>query len=292
MLLRAFWLALAGAFALIGAFPLGGCRPAPVPAKPALWVVTGPDGQRGWLFGTIHALPRPADWRSPAIDNALAGADRIVVEIAGIGDSAAMQREFAALARTPGQPPLASKLPPALRGKLAAELKAAGLAESRFAELETWAAALTLAQAGAKDLDSANGIDRAVVALAGTRPVVELEGTRAQLGIFDSLPEGEQRDLLAAIVGDPDQDSDSPFAAWLRGDMAALERETHRGLLADPELRQALFTGRNLAWTEKVAVMLAAGHRPFVAVGGAHMAGPDGLPALLAARGYRVVRVQ
>lgn len=289
---RTLWLALWGTLALSGALALAGCEPAPVPAKPALWEVTGPGGQRGWLFGTIHALPRPAAWRSPVIDNALAGADRIVVEIAAVGDPAAMQREFAALARTPGQPPLAGKLPPALRGKLAAELKAAGLDESRFADVETWAAALTLAQAGAKDIDSANGIDRAVVALAGNRPVVELEGTRAQLGIFDRLPEAEQRDLLAAVVGDPDQDTDAPFAAWLKGDMAVLERETHRGLLADPELRQALLTGRNLAWTEKVAAMLAKGDKPFVAVGGAHMAGPEGLPALLAARGYRVTRVQ
>lgn len=283
---RALWLALLGVLALAG------CKPAPTPARPALWEVTGPNGQRGWLFGTIHALPRPAAWRSPAIDTALAGADRIVVEIAAVSDGAAMQREFAALAHTPGQPPLASKLPPALRGKLAAELTAAGLDESRFAELETWAAALTLAQAGAKDLDSANGIDRAVVVLAGKRPVVELEGTRAQLGIFDRLPEADQRDLLAAVVSDPDQDSDSPFAAWLKGDMAALERETHRGLLADPELRQALFTDRNLAWTDRIAAMLSAGQKPFVAVGGAHMAGPEGLPALLAARRYRVVRIQ
>jgi uncharacterized protein len=283
---RVFWLALTSALTLAG------CKPAPVPAKPALWEVTGPDSQRGWLFGTIHALPRPVTWRSPTIDRALNDADRIVVEIADVADGAAMQREFAALASTPGQPPLASKLPAALRGRLVDELKQAGLDESRFADLETWAAALTLAQASAKDLDGANGIDRAVVALAGKRPVIELEGARAQLGIFDRLPEAEQRDLLAAVVGDPDLDSDSPFAAWLKGDMAVLERETHRGLLADPELRQALFTGRNLAWAEKVAAMLSVGQKPFVAVGGAHMAGPEGLPALLAARGYRVVRVQ
>lgn len=276
-----FWLTLGGALALAG------CKPAPIPARPALWEVTGPGGERAWLFGTIHALPRPAAWRSPAIDAALGGADRIVVEVAKVDPQV-----FAALARTPGQPPLSAKVPPELRGKLAAELEAAGLDDSRFADLETWAAAITLAQASAKDMDAANGVDRAVIALAGQRPVVELEGTRGQLAIFDRLPEAEQRDLLAAVVAEPDGPAGSPAAAWLEGDMAGIERETRRGMLADPELRQTLFTGRNRAWAARVAAMLAAGERPFVAVGGAHMAGSEGLPALLAARGLAVRRIQ
>ena len=277
----AFWLPLAGLLALAA------CKPAAVPARPAFWEVTGPRGERAWLLGTIHALPRPAAWRSPAIDAALAEADGIVVEVAKVDPQI-----FAALARTPGQPPLSSKLPLRLRGKLAAELKAAGLDESRFADLETWAAAITLAQASAGDMDPANGVDRAVIALAGKRPVVELEGTRGQLAIFDALPEKKQRDLLAAVVAEPEQGSDSPAEAWLKGDMQAIERETHRGLLADPELRQALFTGRNQAWAERIAAMLAAGQRPLVAVGGAHLAGSEGLPALLAGRGLIVRRVQ
>lgn len=278
--------------ALLGAFALGSCQPAPVPAKPALWEVTGRDGERGWLFGTIHALPSPADWRSPAIDGALAGADRIVVEIAAMDDPSGMARDFAALSRTAGQPPLATKVPPELRGKLMAELKNARLKQDTFAELETWAAALTLARSTAKDMNSANGIDRAVLRLAGKRPVIELEGTLGQLSIFDQLPEAEQRDLLAAVIAEPDQSTDSPASAWLEGDMAAIERETRKGLLADPELRQALFTGRNEAWTDEIAAMLSLGQHPFVAVGGAHMAGPEGLPALLAARGYTVRRIQ
>lgn len=280
MRLRGFWLPLAGALALAA------CGEPPVPAKPALWEVTGPKGERAWLFGTIHALPRPAAWHSPAIDAALGGADRIVVEVASVDP-----KVFAELARTPGQPPLSSKVPSALRTRLLEELKTAGLDENRFANLETWAAAMTLAQGNAKGLDPANGIDRAVMALAGQRPVVELEGTRGQLSIFDRLPEAEQRDLLAAVVADPAQ-SGSPAEAWLKGDVAAIERETHRGLLADPELREALFTARNRGWTERIAAMLARGQKPFVAVGGAHMAGHEGLPALLAAQGYVVTRVQ
>lgn len=281
---RGLWLALG--LALAGAIALVACNKAPMPAKPALWEVTGAQGERAWLFGTIHALPRAAAWRSPAIDAALNGADRIVVEIAAVDAGA-----FAELARTPGQPPLSSKVPPALRARLVAELKTAGLDESRFTDLETWAAAITLAQGAGKGLDPANGIDRAVIALAGKRPVIELEGTRGQLAIFDRLPEPEQRDLLAAVIADPEQ-SDSPAQAWLKGDMTAIERETHRGLLADPELREALFSARNRAWTDRIAAMLAGGQKPFVAVGGAHMAGSEGLPALLAARGYAVQRIQ
>lgn len=280
MRLRALLLALAGALLLAA------CSETPAPAKPALWEVTGPKGEKAWLLGTIHALPRPAAWRSPIVDEALEGSDRLVVEVASIDP-----KIFAELARTPGQPPLADKLPLALRPRLAERLKADGIDESRFTDLETWAAAMTLAQGNAKGLDPANGIDRAVIALAGGRPIIELEGTRGQLTIFDSLPEVEQRDLLAAVVADSKQ-QDNPAESWLKGDMATIERETHRGILADPELREALFTARNKAWTERIVTMLSAGQKPFVAVGGAHMASSEGLPALLAAHGYTVRRVQ
>jgi uncharacterized protein YbaP (TraB family) len=281
--------------ALLPALCLWACAPEPQPARPALWRIDGPHGEQGWLFGTIHSLAAPALWRSPRIDKALRDSDRIVVEVGNLADQAALQRTFAELSQSQGLPPLSERVAPALRSRLDALLRMVGARESDFAGVETWAAALSLARAGEGADDAANGIDRAVLAAAQGKPVVELEGALAQFGVFDRLAEKDQRDLLAAVLrdtGNIDAEGGDAAASWRKGDMRRIEAETHEGLLADPELREALFTDRNRNWSGKIAAMLARGEHPFVAVGAAHMAGPEGLPAMLAAQGYEVTRVQ
>lgn len=277
------------------ALALAGCAAEPEPATPALWRVDGAGGQAGYLFGTIHSLERPVLWRSGKVDGALKASDRIVVEVADLADDAGLSKTFAAMSQSPGLPPLAARVDPELRPRLTTLMRKAGASERNFVGVETWAAALSLARAGASPDAAKNGVDRAVEAAAQGRPVVELEGAVRQFGLFDALPETEQRDLLSAVLRDGgaiDNESDDLARAWRKGDMAAIEAETRKGLLADPELRAALFTARNRAWANKVSAMLAKGQRPFVAVGAAHMAGPDGLPAMLTAKGYKVTRVQ
>lgn len=274
---------------------LAACAPAPEPARPAFWQVSGPRGEKAWLLGTIHALPRPAAWTSPAIDRALAEADTVAVEVAGLADAGSTAKAYADLGTSLGLPPLSARIDPALRPVLAERLRQARRKETDFATTETWAAALALARAGAGSGDAANGIDRAVLRRAGSRRVIEFEGTTGQLGIFDALPEAEQRDLLAAVLREADApggESADLVSAWRSGDFARIEAESRRGLLADPELRAALFTGRNRAWTARIVAELAAGRRLFVAVGAAHMAGEDGLAAMLRAQGFGVTRLQ
>ncbi len=284
----------AGAVLLLA---LAACAKPPEPVHPALWEVTGPSGERGWLFGTIHALPHAAAWRTPAMNAALRDADEIVVETRDVADPAAIAREFERVAETPAQLPLSARIEPSLRPALARLLRRIGTRDDQFANTETWAAALTLARAASPRQDSAFGLDRALLAAAPGKPMAELEGTAAQFALFDQLPEADQRDLLNATVREDGalrqaQDDRNLVDAWAKGDMAAIERETHKGLLADPELHEALLDGRNRAWADKVAALLKSGAHPFVAGGGAHMAGARGLPALLAARGFTVRRVQ
>mgnify|MGYP001766308109 CR=1 FL=1 len=281
--------------ALILTGGLAACAPQPSPANPALWRVDAPGGGRAWLFGTIHALDRPALWRTPAVDRAMADADSLVVEVAALNDATAMTQAFARLSTSPGLPPLSARVSPELRDDLARALDKGGLDADRLTEMETWAAALTLARGGGGGMDPRHGIDRALLAEPGHLRVVELEGAGGQLAIFDALPEAEQRDLLNAVLRDADAldaERGGLSRAWLAGDMDRIAAETRRGLLADAELREALYTARNRRWADRIAAMVASDARPFVAVGAAHMAGPQGLPALLAAQGFAVTRVQ
>ena len=264
--------------------------------RPALWEVTGPDGATGYVFGTVHALPYGLEWQTPAIDRAVQRSGMLVLEIVDPADAGAARAAFERLGTTPGQPPLAARVAPGLRDELRAALAETRLTPQRFAALEDWAAALTLSFAleASDGYDPENGADRALLKLAGKRPVVGLETLEGQLGLFDALSPREQRALLEAVVAEAGDEADSLrlIQAWAQGDIAALDREAHDGMLADPRLRETLLVARNRAWAKQAAALLRAGKRPFVAVGAAHVVGSDGLPALLGAQGFELKRVQ
>lgn len=297
---------------LLGTLLLAGCsdrsaEPSSEPAGyPILWELANAEGEvEGWLFGTIHALPDGVEWRSPVLDEAVAEADVLAVEVASLDDGVKLGELFTRLAfdgssGASGSPgPLAARVDPALADQYQALLTQAKVRRSHFDAMETWAAALTLAQV-AQAAKSENGVDRALIgdfaALGSSgREIVELEGAETQLRIFDDLPESEQRDLLNAVIGeteDYERDIGRLARVWQAGDAEQLSELTGKGILADPELYEALLAGRNRAWAAQLENLLSASAKPFVAVGAAHMFGADGLPALMEARGYTVRRIQ
>jgi uncharacterized protein YbaP (TraB family) len=276
---------------------LAACKSAPEPPKvtPALWEVSGKNGERAWLFGTIHALPAPVEWRNAKVDAAMNAADRLVLEIAAIDNAEAINATYRNLAASAGLPPLIERLPEKERAKAVELLRRYNIKHEEYGQTETWAAAMALTYQLTVENQSEFGIDRQVLEASRDKPVSELEGAERQLRIFDRLAEEDQRELLRSVLAEaeaPDAEARRLGQAWSSGNMAVIETETRTGMLADPELRKALLVDRNADWTKRLEAMLRAGQKPFVAVGAAHMAGPEGLPALLAAKGYAVTRVQ
>lgn len=268
---------------------------AQTPGYPALWEVTAGAGEvEGWMIGTIHALPDDVDWRSPLLTRTIADADLLVVEVAGLADSEKLSELFGAIAFDDPPSPITERINPEWRDEFDTLLVEARVSRDYFDAMESWAAALTLAQV-AQQGNAQYGVDRALLEDFADREVAELEGAQAQLAIFDRLPVEEQRDLLNAVLEETsayEEDIGRLARAWKGGNMDELAGLTRRGILADPQLRQVLLIDRNRAWAAQVENLLTAEAKPLIAVGAGHLIGPDGLPALLEARGYRVRRIQ
>lgn len=277
--------------ALAGAILLAGCgepaRDWPDPS-PALWEVTGPGGQHGYLFGTIHALPTDVKWRTPALEQALANSDVLVVEIAELGNANRAAGVFDRLAEGEGQPPLSQRVPAEDRPALAAFLDKASISEDSFDDTDTWGAAIILANR-TRGYDDAQSVDRQLIDQVGGN-TLGLETFAVQYGLFDSLPADDQVDLLMALARDAGN-TEQRIDAWLTGDLDALAA-AGEAITQDPELKAALQVNRNLKWAPDIAAILAGGQHPFVAVGTAHMFGEQSLPALLETAGYTVKRIQ
>lgn len=280
--------------ALAGCSDAPGERAAGPPPSPLLYEIASADGTvEGWMLGTIHALPDGTEWRTTEIGRVIDTADLLVVEIGEQKGRDEGPSIYFSLAQSPGLPPLAQRVPVELRPQLAALMERGDMGPEEFIVAETWAAAITLARIDATG-DPANGVDRALIADFAGRPVRELEGLRGQLSIFDRLPESAQRAMLAAVVRESEKTRKDPARlqrAWLAGDVAVIEQSTREGFLADPALHEALLTGRNRRWAEIIAPLLAQTPRPLIAVGTAHLVGPEGLAALLEAQGYRIRRL-
>ncbi|MCB2065067.1 MAG: TraB/GumN family protein [Erythrobacter sp.] len=257
--------------------------------SPAIWEVTSPSGQQGWIFGTVHALPRHFVWGTPLLDRTFANAGVLVVEVADL-DTVDSQGIYNRLAHTPGQPPLTARVDPAEREDLRQLMQAAGVDDDDFADLETWAAALTLS--GTVRLgDPLHGVDRALIAEADD--LEGLETAQGQLAMFDHLSPAAQADLLEGVARSYAADQEEAMLlAWLTGDEDTLAANVNAAMHASPELERVLLDERNARWAERIAGLIDAGRKPFVGVGAGHVVGDDGLIALLSTRGFETRRIQ
>jgi len=280
---------------LLAALALAGCAaPAPAGARPAMWRLADSDTTI-YLFGTFHLLPPGHDWRTPAIETALAASDELVLEVAEVDDPAAAAGAMMRLGLSPGLPPLAERVPEEKRGALGAMIAESGVPPAALDRMETWAAALTLAAVAFRRLGVSGeaGVERSLAAV--DKPVRGLETVEEQFGFFDALAEDAQRAFLVAMLDDMTdlkREFAEMLAAWTEGDVDAIAATFNDEMNLSPALREALLKRRNARWAEWLAKRLDRPGTLFVAVGAGHLAGPDSVQRMLRAKGLKTKRVQ
>ena len=277
-------------------FALAPASAAPVVhAHPALWHVQGPAGE-AYLFGSIHLLPKNINWRTKAVDTAIKRANVFVFEVS---TDAQAQAEIRALIAeegmlAPGQS-LRAMLPPASQTDYDADLVKAQLSPESVDREKPWLASLQLliADGAAKHYSADAGVDNAVMTIAARRHkpsrYFETIGQQFKLlaGGSDKLQLSEFESDLKEF-GQSDDDLGAMVDAWKNGQEDRLAGLMNADLADDPEMKKALLTDRNQNWVGQIETMLAEKKIFFITVGAGHLAGPDGVPAMLRAAGYKV----
>lgn len=262
-----------------------------------LWRIT--DGERSsWLYGTIHVAKW--EWMIPGrtIIRAMYGADKLALELNVLDPEVSKQLMAALLAR---------KDAPELAAGLVARLERLRqqACKPELVKLRPEAQLLALlAEVGRPNgLDAQYGVDRVLAGMARgmKKPVIGLETVQIQLdGILSDDPQ-----TLHESVSEGLQQLEDPKAPQLLNELAQMWAEGNESKLenyadwcdcTNTERQRAqlkrLMDDRNVGMAEGIVKLLQEGQTVFAAVGALHLVGPQGLPALLRKKGYKVERVK
>lgn len=260
-----------------------------------MWLVED-DDTRIYILGTMHALPRGTDWEAGKVAAAIDAADELVMELSP-AELAAAGNVFRELA--PRTTPLA--IEKRLSGQALARYRALEADGSAFGgdRFDDWAVMVLMGQRIAQqaELSPADGVETGLTAQfkAAGKPVGGLETAQAQLMLFETLDAATQRTLLTRAAERSDdavKEVRALTAAWGRGDVAALGKVINEDVDVVPAARKAIITDRNRRWSIWAEARMKQPGTVLMAVGAGHLVGSDGVPAMLEAKGLKVVRVQ
>lgn len=264
---------------------------------PAMWVVRDEDSTL-YLFGSFHLLKPSTAWGQAHVDAAFAEADEIWFELTDLDDAAQAGALIQQLGLSMDRP-LSSVMSAEDIAKLDTIAQGMGATAAAFEPMRPWLVSLQLAmvQLMKGGYDPNAGVEKVLMARAAEqgKPIKGFETMREQLEIMAGISEEGQVAMLRATLDDldktPDQ-MDQLMTAWATGNVAEIERQMVDEMKVEqPEAYAAMLTRRNANWTVQIKQLLAGSGTAFIAVGAAHLAGPDSVQSMLAAEGIQSERL-
>lgn len=291
-----------GLLGLLVLLPHGaGAAEAGTPGKsgePLLWVLRDSDSTV-YLYGTIHLRRQGGAWGGPKAKAAFEESQRLWTEILlDPAQEAAGAQTVLSLGLDPTRK-LSDRIDPAKKPALAEAVAALGMPVQAIEPMRPWLASMTLligtlTKAG---YDPMRGVDRLLdaEARAAGKTLKSFETSSEQVQFLAGLTDSVQLDLLHHTLEEFKKGPElmkQLEAAWEQGDESELRRlavdemrNTH------PELDKILLSDRNQRWAEKIGEILAGSGVDFIAVGAAHLIGPESVQEMLAKRNLKATRV-
>jgi uncharacterized protein YbaP (TraB family) len=264
-----------------------------------MWVVRDEDSTI-YLFGTVHMLRPETQWRTPRIDAAIKEATVLYRELADLSPEAGRAALAPLVAQHGLSPdkPLSSRLTPEEFEALDKAARNIGLTARQMDPFRPWFAAMTISAsslAGA-GFDPESGVEMQIQKpfIEDGEPLRGLETLEFQLSIFAAMPPDMELAYLRETLRDLDKapgEVDKMVALWKDAKLSKMEKMAVGEMKkAAPGLYKAMLVDRNAAWADEIATMLKGEGTIFVAVGAAHLLGPDSVQKHLKKKGIKAKR--
>jgi uncharacterized protein YbaP (TraB family) len=265
-------------------------------AEPAMWVIRDADSTI-YLIGTMHLLKHDTEWNAEKVKKTVHESTELWLEVADSDNQAVLAPLIAKFGVDPKHP-LSSSLNDEQRKKLEKIATTYNFPVASLEPMRPWLAALVMAvgpimKAG---YDPKSGVEQmlSAQAVAEGDKIRGFETAEEQIRILAELSEADQVAFLTSVLDDLEKGLDlldKLAKAWIEGDTDTIRRLSVDEIKQEaPTVYQKIIVQRNIAWSEKIAAMLKGSGVQQIAVGAAHLVGPDSVQAQLAKRGIKAER--
>ncbi len=266
-------------------------------ASCCVWKVTDDAGHTLYVAGSIHAL-RASDYPLPApYEQAYQASAALAFETDLTSKPGQLGQALGQAARYPHDGKLKDHVDPRTYAyilRVISHVHGSTAPEKRIEHLRPWAIAFLLeSPGGLQGVSSSSGVERYFIEKARRdhKPMDGLVPFRDHVAVYGKMndADGEAVLLLAFIhLNTNGAEFSQMVANWKRGDVAGIERTVADDYRDAPGVQRRMLSDRNAAWLPKLEGYLRSGKTWMVLAGTAHMAGGDGVPSLLRAKGYHV----
>lgn len=260
--------------------------------KHFLWRVTNVP-QPFYVLGSVHQL-RKSDYPLPSVmEDAAKQVETMLFEY-DPGQENTFGRLLYDGAHYPRGHSMQSKVHPETFAYLMKMFKKSHMNFNRYSELKPWAIAISMFEVpGFKGVRFAEGVDEHFFdkAWAEHKKMGGLESPAAHVAVFSGMSDEESEVVLlrAIIYGDNESEEfKQSVAAWKAGDTKRLWDIDSRFRIESPSIHKRLIENRNMAWIPRIEEAIKSGKSTLVIAGANHFCGPQGVPALLQAKGYKL----
>ncbi|MDP3716403.1 MAG: TraB/GumN family protein [Acidobacteriota bacterium] len=284
--------------AVVAAALASGVATAQDARKHFLWKVEGPGASVAYLLGSLHVLTPEFYPLSADINKAFAASRTLVEELDldELNDPAQMMSALSKAMLSDGRT-LDQIVAPSTFAEVSKRAEKAGLPMMALQRMKPWLVAITLMgpTLQAAGFKAELGVDKHFFDRAKEAGLKRqaLETLSYQLDRFDQLSPRLQEDMLISSMKELDTQVGNVrelAQQWAAGDVKALEASLLVSFEGSRELYDRLLVERNHNWVPHVETCLQQDAGCFIVVGAAHLVGPDGLPTLLLAKGYKVTQ--